>query len=126
MERSTCERQRGVYLEQTIFMLGVIKATNIGHQGELQGISNTNPRWRQDGTLLTIHCPSPGPPGFHLALQGLYALAEGTVSIAYAFIPPLDVSSCPNRFRLETGSNCKLADNWLLEENVGFKSLFWF
>lgn len=106
-------------------MLGVIKATNIGHQGELQGISNTNPRWRQGCTLLTIHGPSPGPPGFHPALQDLYALAEGTVSIASAFIPPLDVSSCPNRFRLETERNSKLADDWLLEENVGFKSLLW-
>lgn len=85
-------------------------------QGDLHGTSNTSPRWRQCCTILTIHCPSPWPPGSYPALEGLHSPAEAAISPTPAFIPPLGSSPHPNRFGSKMGEtiNQQRMGSWTL------------
>lgn len=86
-------------------------------QGDLHGTSNTSPRWLQCCTILTIHCPSPWPPGSHPALEGLHSPAEAAISPTLAFIPPLDSSPSTQQIWIKDGRNHKPAEDELLDSD---------
>ena len=86
-------------------------------QGDLHGTSNTSPRWRQCCTILTIHCPSPWPPGSHPALEGLHSRAEAVISPTPALIPPLDSAPSPQQIWIKDGRNHKSAEDGLLDSD---------